>query len=55
MTGIDIETLRVPTTRRSAPGSGSVLFWEVVQECEIERGRDANGDGEIAIVRWKKY
>lgn len=34
---------------------GIDLFWEVVQECEIERGRDANGDGEIAIVRWKKY
>lgn len=23
---------------------GTDLFWEVVQECEIERGRDANGD-----------
>ena len=30
---------------------GIDLFWEIVQECEIERGRDANGDGEIAIVR----
>ena len=25
-------------------GGGTDLFWEVVQECEIERGRDANGD-----------
>ena len=34
---------------------GIDLFWEIVDECDVKLGRDANGDGEIAIVRWKKY